>query len=224
MQAVLERKNTINATSIYAMRYSGATLRQIADKIGRTKERVRQILIRNYGSTKHKLISTKQLCQLSGLSKNQIMRFYQDSIITPVKEWDTNTVHYSLWSPATVERIRVYLDIPKANQLCRICHHPIPINRHSYCSEQCYKESHKYKYRSTEARQRHRTSMRRYKEMHKQLAQASATGHKKMPTRCLPQDSERQIMTRIASGDGGNLGDISTLATPAVVGTLLEVK
>lgn len=175
MQAVLECKNTINATSIYAMRYSGATLRQIADKIGRTKERVRQILIRNYGSTKHKLISTNQLCQLSGLSRNQIIKCYQNNVISPVREWDTSTGHRSLWSLATVERMRVYLDIPKTNRLCRICHRPIPINRHRYCSEQCYKESHKYKYWSIEAKQRHRTSMKRYKEIRKQLAQASVT-------------------------------------------------
>jgi len=172
MQAVAECKTTINVTSIYAMRYSGATLRQIADKIGRTKERVRQILIKNYGSTKHKLVSTTQLCKLSGLSWKRVMKLYQDSIITPVKEWDTNTVHYFLWSPATVERIRVYLDIPKTNRLCRICHRPIPIDRHCYCSEKCYKESHKYKYRSVEARQRHLLSMKKYKRERKQLAQA----------------------------------------------------
>ena len=36
----------INANAIYAMRQLGASLQQIADKIGRTKERVRQILVK----------------------------------------------------------------------------------------------------------------------------------------------------------------------------------
>ena len=169
----VNHETTIDASSIHAMRNSGATLLQIADKICRTKERVRQILINNYGSTKHKLVSTRQLCELSGLSCNRIMKLYQDSVITPVREWDTSNGHYSLWSQATVEQIKTYLKPYKTCRFCRICHGPIPTDRHCYCSERCYKESHKYKYRSIEARQRHRIIMRRYKKMHQQSAQVT---------------------------------------------------
>ena len=77
-------------SSIYAMRYSGATLRQIADRIGKTKERVRQILLHNYGSTRHKLLSTRQLCGLSGVSVKRLTRLHRDGVIMPVKEWDTS--------------------------------------------------------------------------------------------------------------------------------------
>jgi hypothetical protein len=176
MQAVIERNITINSTYICAMRDSGATLRQIADKVGRTKERVRQILISSCGSTKHKLLSTSQLCKLTGLSKNRIIKFYQDNIISPVREWDTSTGHRSLWSTSAVKQVIIINSLAKykTNRLCRICHSPVPFNRHYYCSERCYKESHKYKHRSIKARQRHLISMRRYKEKRKRLLQVAA--------------------------------------------------
>lgn len=106
MQAVLERQTTIDISAIYAMRHSGATLGQIAERIGRTKERIRQILIKDYGSTRHRLVSTRQLCKLAGLAPYRLAKLCRDSIISPVREWDTNNGHYCLWSPATVEKIK----------------------------------------------------------------------------------------------------------------------
>ena len=170
MQAVIGPKTTINAASIYAMRYSGATLRQIADRIGRTKERVRQILIENYGSPKHKLFSTRQLCKLSGLSRERIIKLYQASVIPPVREWDTSNGRYLLWSLATVERLTVHYDTYK---LCKICHHPIPMGRRIFCSKQCYEEGHKYKYMSIEAKKRHLRNIKRYRDKSKRLAQTT---------------------------------------------------
>jgi len=97
----IERQRTDISDIIYDMRQSGATLSQIADRIGRTKERVRQILLRNYGSTKHKLISTEQLCKLVGLNRGRVMELYRDGAVIPVREWDTSIGHYILWSPDT---------------------------------------------------------------------------------------------------------------------------
>ena len=162
MQAVVEHKTTVDITSIYAMRYSGATLRQIADRIGRTKERVRQILIENYGSTKHKLVSTTQLCRLSGISWDRAMKLYHKRVITPLGEWDTGTGHRFLWSQTALKKIELYSDT-EIRALCRICHCPVPKDRRCYCSEQCYKESQKYKYRSLKARQKHLRNMKRVK-------------------------------------------------------------
>lgn len=169
---VLEPKSAVSASDIYAMRYSGATLRQIADKIGRTKERVRQILLKNYGSTRHKLFSTKKACEMSGLSYHKVMKLCEDGVISPVVEWDTISGHHYLWSHAGIEKIKVFRELAKTNRNCRICGAPVPEERQNYCSEHCYKESHKYRYRSLEAREKHRTSMRRYKKMRK-LAQAA---------------------------------------------------
>lgn len=166
----------ISAHTIYNMRHSGATLQQIADKIGKTKETVRQILVRNYGSTKHKLISTEQLCKLLDLPRNRVIGLYRDSVITPVREWDTNIGHYLLWSPAAVERVNIYY---KTRRLCKMCHSCIPKSRRCHCSEQCYNESRKYKYKSIEAKQRHLGNIKRYREKCKQIAQAAVIGNSK---------------------------------------------
>jgi len=157
--AISSRTNNINS-AVYNMRQSGATLQQIADKIGKTKERVRQILVQNYGSTRHQLISTEQLCRLSGLPRNQIVQLHQDGVIIPAVEWNAGSRCYLLWSAATVEQVISYY---KVHRLCKMCHCPVPKGRRTFCSEQCCKEGHKYRYRSPEAREKHRISMRNRK-------------------------------------------------------------
>ena len=176
MQTVVAQRTEINASAIYAMRHSGATLQHIADKIGKTKERVRQILVKNYGSTKRKLISTEQLRKLAGLPRNRIIEFYLANIIIPVREWDTDGGRYLLWSPASLEQINIYYE---THRLCKICHSSIPKGRLVYCSEQCYNKSRKYKYKSIETKQRHLRSIRRYREKCKQIAQAAVIGDSK---------------------------------------------
>ena len=178
MQTVVEQRTEINASAIHAMRHLGATLQQIADKIGKTKERVRQILVKNYGSTKHELISTKQLCKLTGLPRNRIIELYLANVITPVREWDTSIGRYLLWSTSTWGQVISYY---KNNRLCKMCHSSIPRSRRYYCSEQCYEESRKYKYRSIEAKQRHLRSVKIYRAKCKQIAQAAVTGSSKRP-------------------------------------------
>jgi len=165
MQTVVEQRIEVNASAIYAMRHSGATLQHIANKIGKTKERVRQILVKNYGSTKRKLISTEQLRKLVGLSRNRIMEFYLANVITPVREWDTNGGRYFLWSSASVEQINSYYETYRS---CKMCHSFIPRSRRYYCSEQCYNKSRRYKYKSIEDKQKHLRSVRRYRAKYKQ--------------------------------------------------------
>jgi len=155
-----------NNSTICNMRQSGATLQQIADEIGKTKERVRQILVENYGSTKHQLISSEQLCKLLGLPRNRVIELYQGRVIIPAVEWDTGAGRYLLWSPTTAEEVNIYYKTPR---LCRMCHCPIPKGRWVFCSEQCYKEGHKYRYKSIEAKQRHIRSVKRYGEEHKSV-------------------------------------------------------
>ncbi len=176
MPELKERSTTTDVSSIRAMRYAGATLEQIAAKIGRTKERVRQILLNNCGSTGHKLLSTRQLCHLSGLSRKQVVRLAERGVITPVREWSSGHGRYAVWSRHALEQIEGCTEEPAPVRLCRICHKPVPANRSCYCSTHCYKESHKYKYRSAEARQRHLLTMRRYKESCKQLTAEASPG------------------------------------------------
>lgn len=173
-RVITSSRTNINIDTIYNMRQSGATLQRIGDEVGITKERVRQILVENHGSTKHQLISTEQLCRLLGLPRNRVIELYQDSVITPVAEWNRGNHRYLLFSATTVEQIISYY---KTHRLCSICRRPIPRGRRVYCSEQCYKEGHKYRYKSIEAKQRHIRSIKRYTGRRKQLVIRNVNHH-----------------------------------------------
>lgn len=169
-RAVTSPRTNINIDTIYNMRQSGATLQRIGDEVGITKERVRQILVENHGSTKHQLISSEQLSRVLGLPRNRVIELYQDSVITPVAEWNRGNHHYLLFSPTTAEQVISYY---KSHRLCRICRRPIPRGRWVYCSEQCYKEGHKYRYRSPESREKHCISVRKWGKSHKKHVQVT---------------------------------------------------
>jgi hypothetical protein len=148
------------------MRRSGSTLQQIADKTGKSKERIRQILISNYGSTKHKLMSTEQLRRLFGFSRHHVLELYNNGIITPAKEWKANNGQYLLWSTTAIGQITSYYNSTK---VCKQCGVNIPSNRRTYCSTRCYTESHKYKNMTDEAKKRHLDSIRRYRAKRKHI-------------------------------------------------------
>ncbi len=173
MQVVKNPGTDIYANFIYAMRRSGATLQQIADRLNRTKERVRQILVKNYGSTRHELLSTEQLRKRLGLSRPRVMELCRDKIITPAREWNTKGTYRFLWSPDAVEQVNNYFS---TNVLCKRCHRPLPSGRRVFCSVECYNEGHKYKYKSALGKKRHLESVKRYRQKGRVLVQAAATG------------------------------------------------
>jgi hypothetical protein len=176
VEVTVKPRTFISANDIYAMRHSGATLQQIANKVDKTKERIRQILIKNYGSTKHKLLSTEQLRKIFGFSRYRILELYQDNVILPVKEWDANNGHYLLWPQTAVDTITNYYNEYKP---CKMCGARIPEGRRVFCSEQCYKEGHKYKYKNVEAKQRHMDSIRRYRNKYKNLSNMALESSKR---------------------------------------------
>ena len=161
-------RDSVDISTIYSMRRSGATLQQIADRIGRTKERVRQILAKNCGTTKGRLVSTEQLCRLAGTSRNQVMRLYECNIISPAVARRTRTRLFLLWTQGLADQVTSYF---QNNRLCKICRRAIPNGRWNYCSVECLNEGHKYCYQSVESRQRHLERVRRYKEKQQRLAQ-----------------------------------------------------
>jgi len=161
-----------NPTSVVMMRESGASLEQIAESIGRTKERVRQILIKNIGSTKHKLISTQQLYQQVSLPRNRILELYKDGVITPAAEWTTGTHRYLLWPSDIAEKINKYYNI---HRLCKICERPLKKGRWVYCSDDCYREGQKYKYKSDEAKKKHLKNIKQYLEKRKDVMSVPGT-------------------------------------------------
>ena len=164
-------------------------MQEIADRIGRTKERVRQILVKSCGTSKCRLMSTEQLCRRLGLSRDRLMHLYECRIISPVTSRKTQTRLFLLWSPATADEVDSY---HQTNRLCRICHRPVPGGRWNYCSAECLKESHKYRYRSADARRKHIASVQRYKEKQKQLMLQPAL------VRALGHQSDRLVPSGIA--------------------------
>ena len=146
------------------MRHSGSTLQQIADKTGKSKERIRQILISNYGSTKHNLMSTEQLRKLFGFSRHHVLALYNNGVITPAKEWKADNGQYLLWSTTAISQINSYIN---ATKVCKQCGTSVPSKRRSYCSTRCYVESHKYKNMSNEEKKRHLDSIRKYRAKQK---------------------------------------------------------
>lgn len=170
MVSQLVKNKRVNQAVVIAMREAGASLEQIAETIGRTKERVRQILVQHTGSTKHSYLSTQQLYQMVGLPRNRIIELYKDGIIEPKAEWTTGNHHYLLWSSDIAEKINNYYNI---HRLCKICEQPLGKGRWVYCSDECYREGQKYKYKSDEAKQKHLRNIKEYLERRKELSFAA---------------------------------------------------
>lgn len=166
MTMQMPRTRRSNPALVVALRESGASLEQIAEAIGRTKERVRQILVKNTGSTSHRLLSTQQLYHQMGLPRSRIIELYKDGIIKPKAEWKTGNHHYLLWPNNIAETISNYYNI---HRLCKICGQQLNKGRWVYCSDDCYREGQKYKYKSEEAKQRHLRNIKEYLERRKGL-------------------------------------------------------
>ncbi len=161
MEIVAKYKTIANKALIFEMRQAGAPMREIAEKIGISKERVRQILARNLGSTRHEWLSTLQLCAVSGLPRNRVLELYENGVITPAANWGAGKRHYLLWHVETAKQISEHY---QTHHLCKVCHQPLPKNRIIFCSDSCRQEKHKYKYMTAEEKQRVLDNIRRYRE------------------------------------------------------------
>lgn len=164
MVSSVKVQNGVDKSIVYEMRRSGCSMREIAEKIGRSKERVRQILVKGLGTTDHEFLSTLQLCTLSGLPRNRVVELYNEGIISPATKWDYGNRSYSLWSFETMEKIRVYY---QTHRLCKVCNKPLPKNRMLFCSDKCRYERHKYKNMTPEEKKTVLNNIRRYRERHK---------------------------------------------------------
>jgi len=105
MVTQVKSKAVADKKLIFEMRRAGAPVREIAEKVGISKERVRQILARNNGSTKHEWLSTSQLCSMTGLPRNRVLKLHDKGIIVPASTWDTGERHHLLWAADSVKTI-----------------------------------------------------------------------------------------------------------------------
>jgi AraC-like DNA-binding protein len=168
---VIEAKHgsIANRTLIFEMRAAGSPMREIAEKVGISKERVRQILNRNTGTTKHKWYSTLQLCEESGLPRNRVLELESLGVIKPAFTWGIGKRHYLLWPSEAVKCITEYYS---THHFCKVCNKPLPKKRVLFCSDACRQERHKYKYMTLEEKRRVLNNIRRYRERKKIAAQA----------------------------------------------------
>jgi len=119
---------------IVAMRKDGDTLQSIGDKVGVTRERVRQILNEYYGGTKTSFLSEHQVAILCGCSDQIIGRMRKQGLVNP-----RLSGYYHLYDRDEVEK--AYLAYLRQ---CAMCGVSIGLTR-KYCKE-CSAERQRYYY------------------------------------------------------------------------------
>lgn len=151
--------------TIYRMRQSGLTLKQIGSHFGITAEAVRWHLLKHYGSTEiHELLTVDELARLTGYSQGYILKLKRRGVIQPVKVGRKNRY----WQPETIATIIIYRDRHLAQ--CRICQQPLPAGRSVFCSEACSTEGGKFKNRPQAVKDRQRERVARWERDHPEQA------------------------------------------------------
>jgi len=125
---------------IYDWRQEGASLQEIGDKIGRSRERVRQILCQHYGDTViGDLITTKQLAEKASCEVWLIHKLKKAGLITPIAGgWPYETLSVVIQNKGK----------------CRMCGKLLPLYHSTFCSEECRIEGGKCKNRPLEVQQK----------------------------------------------------------------------
>ena len=142
--------------TMHQMRQSGATLDQVGSRFGISREEVRRLLTKHYGSTRvQDLLTAPELASLAGCTYNYIEKLKRRGVIQPAKVVGRGR---TLWKLETTAVILEYIDRIR----CPVCHQPLSSGRQVYCSWQCYLEAHRYKNRPEEARRRHNGRVARW--------------------------------------------------------------
>jgi len=157
---------TSRAQLIYNMRKEGTTLKDIGTAFSLSKERIRQILCRNYGSTRiSNLLSTSELCIQADRSLYMVNKLAEGGLLAPHyvgkhRYWTSNTVSLvKELSKRTCEICgRVFLarwgtircdECRRVTLVCDSCGKEFPLSRtvynvrlrrgykHSFCSRRC---------------------------------------------------------------------------------------
>ena len=113
-------------------RDAGASLKEIGDEVGRTKQRIHKILVKHYGTADSEgTLSTSQLLEQVGCSSYTLYNLRKEGIISQVSS--------GRWKPETLD---IILELRK----CKMCGKPVGKHHRTYCSAACKVEGQKYKY------------------------------------------------------------------------------
>jgi hypothetical protein len=124
---------------IATLRSEGRTLQQIGDRLGVTRERVRQVLREHFPNCSPPL-STEEAAKTLGMSYCQFRSAAKHLGIQPV----SRTRNRIWWSLDVLPIVRA----AQKPRSCRICGRPLPSPRHVYCSKQCLSQGRRYANRS----------------------------------------------------------------------------
>ena len=113
-------------------RDAGASLKEIGDEVGRTKQWIHKILVKHYGTADSEgTLSTSQLLEQVDCSFATLNNLRKVGAISRVST--------GKWKLGTLD---IILELRK----CKICGKPVVKHRRTYCSAACKVEGQKYKY------------------------------------------------------------------------------
>ena len=113
-------------------RDAGASLKEIGDEVGRTKQGIHQILVKHYGTADSEgTLSTSQLLEQVSCSVTTLHNLRKEGVISQVS--------WGRWKLGTPD---IILELRK----CKICGKPVGKHYKTYCSAACNVEGRKYKY------------------------------------------------------------------------------
>ena len=132
----------VERNSMYGMRESGATLQQIADHYGISREWVRQLMFKRYGSSRPRsLLDISEVSRLTGCTRMDIFKLKRRGIIKPSQVVGRGR---TLWTHDTVDIVKKYRD----SRRCKVCDGPLPNNHWVFCSWSCWVEASRFRNRN----------------------------------------------------------------------------
>ena len=154
----------IRLDTMQQMRQSGITLDRVGSRFGITREGVRQLLTKHYGSTRvQDLLTATELARLAGCSYSYIGKLKRRGVIQPAMVIGHGR---TLWAGESVVAVIEYID----RHRCLVCRQPLSSDRQVYCYRQCYLEARRYKNQPEEARRRHNERVARWTAQHPERA------------------------------------------------------
>lgn len=129
MEKATREKKPLSAEKLARLRGLGLTLQAIADLHGVSREAVRQMLERRYGTTAYEDFG-------SGGSRNATMvaRQLRHSLKTVrsklLKVGISPSRHKGAWTPEAIGLLTEMM-------VCIVCGKPLPAHRSKYCGEEC---------------------------------------------------------------------------------------